>query len=178
MVDIKDFEGVYQVSNTGKVKSLERIVASRCGNRTVKERILGINTKNDYVKVILSNKEKRRAASVHKLVAETFIPNIENKPMINHKNGIKHDNRVENLEWCTQSENVYHANRIGLSNHARGENVAFSKLEEEDVLLIIKLINRGCLEHKIADLFGIKQSAVNSIKLNKTWKHVDRNKKI
>lgn len=177
--DIKGFEGLYQVSNTGKVKSLERYVPARNnGLRVVRERILGKNTKDDYVKIILCDGDRKRVDSVHRIVAEFFIPNPKNLPMINHKNGVKHDNRVENLEWCTQSDNVLHANRIGLCDTAKGERNIHSKLQEEDVLLIVKLLERGLLEHSIATLFKIKQSTVNSIKLNKTWKHVDRNKKI
>ena len=66
------------------------------------------NPLNDYQKIHLSKNGKQKAYSIHQLVAKTFIPNPKNLPQINHKNGIKHDNRVENIEWCTNKENSLH----------------------------------------------------------------------
>lgn len=99
--DIKGFEGIYQISNMGRVKSFK---ADPNG------RILSIkNSKGDYLNIVLCHGNKRRSVKVHRLVAEAFIPNPDNKPEVNHKDGNKQNNRVGNLEWATRIENQRHA---------------------------------------------------------------------
>lgn len=100
----------YEVSNLGRVKSLEKKVYNKRGNlhRKWPERILKQSHNTfGYLQVNLSNRSRMRI--VHRLVAETFLPNPQNYPVVNHKNGIKDDNRVENLEWCTVSYNTWHS---------------------------------------------------------------------
>lgn len=108
--DIDGFEGCYQVSNIGRVKSLKRVVMRKDGKPlTVHERILKAYKNEDgYLLVRLSGNGKERAASVHRFVAETFIPNPGNKPQVNHINEDKTNNCVNNLEWVTNIENVNH----------------------------------------------------------------------
>ena len=110
--DIVGYEGLYQVNNLGKIKSLKRVDNN---NHIVKEKILkGCYDKDGYLKVILYN-GKNKTYRVHRLVAQTFIPNPDNKPQVNHISGNKKDNSIQNLEWVTSKENVNHAWKTGLS---------------------------------------------------------------
>lgn len=105
--DIRGYEGLYQVSNMGRVKSLERITTRKNGvTLPIKEKILqyGIDRKGYYFVGLYKN-SKGENKSIARLVAEAFISNPENKPEVNHINTIRTDNRIENLEWCTHKEN-------------------------------------------------------------------------
>ncbi|MDM0987481.1 NUMOD4 domain-containing protein [Clostridium perfringens] len=111
--EIKGYEGMYQISNLGRVKALERI-DSRGLRR--KEKILKYNnTKNGYLEAVLCKNGKTKHITVHRLVAIHFIENINNLPIVNHIDGNKQNNKVDNLEWCTYSYNVKHAFRTGLA---------------------------------------------------------------
>lgn len=99
--DIAGYEGIYQVSDQGHIRNVKR----------GRERQLHYNN-NGYVQVVLSRENKREHPLVHRLVALAFIPNPEGKPQINHKNGVKTDNRPDNLEWCTMGENLKHRHRV------------------------------------------------------------------
>lgn len=108
--DIPHYEGHYQVSNLGRVKSLYyRNNNSFIPNR---EKILKQLDANGYKRVRLFEKGIHNQFSVHRLVAQVFIPNPENKPCINHIDGNKENNKVDNLEWCTYSENEQHSRKV------------------------------------------------------------------
>jgi len=114
-VDIPNVEGFYQVSNHSRIKSLKRTVIKEGHPYIVNEKILTNRTKVNYIYYTLMSADGSKiTVSLHRLVGTIFIPNPENKPEINHKNGIKSDPRITNLEWATQSENRHHAVDTGL----------------------------------------------------------------
>ena len=115
----------YQVSNLGRVKSLERKVKSKNGSyRTVREKILkpGKNIKG-YLRVCICEKGKKKNMTIHRLVAEAFLTNQENLPQINHINEIKEDNRVENLEYCTAKYNSNFGTRTKRLSKSQSKSV-------------------------------------------------------
>lgn len=112
MESIKDYEGIYEISNYGRVKSLSRLIKNS-NNRITKEKILKATyDKDKYLSIGLSKEGKTKTFKVHRLVAEAFIPNKENKRTVNHINGNKEDNRVDNLEWSTDREQMVHCKEV------------------------------------------------------------------
>lgn len=168
--DIVGYEGFYQVSNLGKIKGLDRFVSSshNC-KRLVKGKIIKPTIRVCYHKVCLSKPNQIWQVSVHRLVALHFIENPENKPQVNHKNGIKTDNRVDNLEWCTTFENRQHAFDTGLQKAIKGEKHYISKLTEKDVLDIRK---SSLLQRELSLIYGVHRVCISQVKLRKTWKHI------
>lgn len=115
-IDIKDYYGLYQINKNGEVKSLNRLVRHRSGFRTIPERILTTNIYRDgYARTTLCKYGIEKQILIHRLMAIAFIPNTKNKPFINHIDGNKQNNALENLEWCTSSENAIHSYKNGLS---------------------------------------------------------------
>ena len=114
--DLAEYEGLYQVSNTGIVKSYDRKVSCKSGaTRLCKGKILKqFENERGYLCVVLTKDKKSKIAKVHRLVAKTFLDNFDNKPQVNHIDGDKRNNNIGNLEWVTNSENMLHAYAIGL----------------------------------------------------------------
>jgi hypothetical protein len=131
--EIEDTEGVYEVSNYGQIRTVSRtVIRDNQGNFEKKGQIIkSYLTPKGYCRTSIKKGGKFKNLMVHRLVADAFIPNLDNKPLVNHKNGIKNDNRSENLEWCTSSENQIHAYDNGL----RKPNVKYAvKCIELDIM--------------------------------------------
>lgn len=172
--DVKGYEGVYQVSNLGNVKSLDREVNSRYGGKRKVEGVLlkFLPDKDNYSRVNLKKNQKGKTILVHRLVAAAFIDNKENKPQVNHINGIKNDNNVENIEWVTLSENRRHAYDTGLQNgiNRRGEKNNFSKMTKKQVLEIRSTYKKGVVTYKeLSAKFNISSGCIGSIIRKKSW---------
>lgn len=165
------YEGLYMVSNLGRIMSLPkattygRIISQR-------ERPKG----SGYMTVELYKDNKGHSARVHRLVAQAFIPNVDRKPEVNHKNGVRSDNRVENLEWVTRSENELHAYReLGKKPNRpwAGKPRLFArKLTDEQVEQIRKDTRPSS---QIAREYDVSKTTICSIKNGKIYKETYKN---
>lgn len=175
--DIKGYEGHYQVSDCGRVKSLARIVEKRNGYFGNKKENFLKPSKNrkGYLNVKLCKKTDgiyiEKSVLIHRLIANEFLENPLNKPQVNHKNGIKDDNRADNLEWATGSENVIHSLENKLKIPQKGSEHGMSKLTEKEVLEI-RTIGRTKTLKEVAKIYNVDMSLISLILLKKAWKHL------
>lgn len=163
--DIINFENYYQISSSGNLKNVRTGRIKKWGNHT-----------RGYLITTLCRSGYNKSVSAHRLVAQAFIPNPKKKPCVNHKNGIKYDNKIENLEWCTHQENTDHAVRnklVGehkIKKRRKGADHPLIKLSTEEILYIRanhKIIKTSVL----AKMFNISSSAVGNIGARRTRKY-------
>ena len=186
--DVVGLEGIYQVSSEGRIKSVSRNVqyynplADRECVRHLREKIMKPQlSKRGYYLVcspVPSDNGVRTSLSIHRIVAKAFLDNPDNKPTVNHKNGNKLDNRLQNLEWATFSENLQHAYDTGLAKSViskftrRGEDHHKVKLSNSDIVEIKKLRAKGLKLKEIASLYSVSFSLISQICLGDIWKHL------
>ena len=135
-------------------------------------------TNENYQRVEVTIKGKRKRFCLHKLLAETFIKNDnpKEKTQVNHKDGNKHNNKLDNLEWATPSENTKHAIKNGLhipyfsKYHLKGEKSFASKLKNKDIRYIRESSKKGV---KLAKKFNVSSACISRIRNNKDWKHIN-----
>ena len=165
--DIKDYEGLYQISNHGNVKSLTRKVKCKNGKfRIIREKILTpMTTKNGYLTVNLWKNNSSKTYLIHRLVAEAFIPNPENKPEVNHKDTYKWTNYTSNLEWNTRPENTIHSYKMKLrENQKKKISNMNKKLKSKKVAqydLNMNLIKTFPSASEAARYYNYSQSAIS-----------------
>lgn len=168
------YEGSYEVSNLGRVRSVSRVISSiKSGkpfHRKHQGKILAPRINRWGYQQIHLGKETT-THSIHKLVAQAFIC-IKPSPrhQVNHINGVKTDNRVANLEWVSCSENVQHAFGTGLNHHS--ERSSATSLTADQVMEIRRRRNEGEKLVSLASAFGMSVSGVHAIAQGKNWKHL------
>lgn len=175
--DVLGFEGRYQISNFGRLKTLTRVVIEPRRSYVRQGKIMNKYTNRDgYYRVKLYNGDASfKNESVHRLVAETFIGNPNNLPEINHIDGNPFNNHVSNLEFCTKEHNVKHAYSTGLKKRENytGEGNACSKLKKEQVIAIREEYATGTTSYtKLAKKYNTVIGNIDFIIKRKTWADV------
>mgnify|MGYP003653756265 CR=1 FL=1 len=164
--EVCGYEGFYSVSNLGRIKSLDRTII-RKGGSIVNYKSVIIKTndnKNGYHSYVLQKIGVCKTYVIHRLVAKEFIPNPLNLPCINHINGIKTDNRVENLEWCTHSQNNAHAHRTGLNYVSESNRECNRKRLSKVVVNVVtgeEYTSCGEAANKIGMRYGMLKKRLN-----------------
>lgn len=163
---IDGYEGLYMVSDQGRVMGTPK--------RTHYGHVLAlVKKRTGYVRVCLTKDGKKRYFAVHRLVASAFVGNPEHKPEVNHLNGIRFDNRAENLEWVTRSENEKHAFRVlGKAPNApwRNSQRKFARAFTDDQARAIRNDGRGDTE--LARLLGVSKTTIRNIRNRTIYKEV------
>lgn len=158
--EIEGYDGLYLISDKGRVKSLPRTLQFGKNKRTTKEVFLsGSNNGNGYRYVTLCSDGIQTREYIHRLVAKAFLPNPEEKEEVNHKNGDKQDNELENLEWATRLENQRHAYDTGL---AKGNIDELSLTAKRMIIDLAE--SRKYTNVELSEVFGISKSKINKIK--------------
>lgn len=172
--ELPNTEGRYLISSYGRIKSLPFIKKGNKSEYLTKEKIIKTGADKDgYRLFVYSINSVRTTTKVHRLVAELFIPNPQNKPQVNHKDSIRDNNHYTNLEWVTEKENTQHGVDYGAIKPTNGETNGMSILKELDVIAIRKAHAKGGLTYKdIAKDYNVNDHTIGKIVRRENWKHL------
>jgi hypothetical protein len=173
-VAINDYEGLYEVSNLGKVRSIARKITYSDGRvYNYPSKILSINFCGKYKLpyVHLYKESKRESRLLHRIVAKAFIPNPDNKTDVNHIDGDRKNNASSNLEWATRLENMQHGFKTGLINNT-GINHGNNLYSEEQIQEVVNMIFLGYKQSEISNKTGVKIGTIQAIRQGKQWIHI------
>lgn len=157
------YEGFYQASSLGNIRSLDRIVQCKAHSTKLKGRQLSQRLNGSYLSCGLCVKGVKKTFWVHRLVAQSFFLNPDQKPQVNHINGIKTDNRACNLEWCTSKENSVHAVKMHLFKR---------KLTDAQVVKIYNLYCEGADIYHLANQYNVHYTTISNIGIGKSFRHL------
>lgn len=166
------YEEIYEVSNLGRVKGLNRLSSS--GKRLQSKIKKPSYNRKKYLIMSLHKDGINKTNSVHRLVAKAFIPNVNNLPQVNHKDGIKIHNYVDNLEWVTNLENMQHAVIMGLLGDRTGEKNGKALSSNKEVEIIIERYNNGEKASEISKSTGFKIGYIREILFGKSWQNIEK----
>jgi hypothetical protein len=161
----------YAVSDQGRIKRLTSRTCGKAGHVLKPNARKRPNGARAYLMVSLCADGRVTSRAVHRLVAEAFVPAVDGKPEVNHKNGDRFDNRASNLEWTTSSENQLHAYAIDLQS-AQGEKNGQAKLQAVDVFEIVARYDALVPTPRIAEDFGVSETTVRDIAAGRSWAHI------
>lgn len=171
--EIPGYSGRYGASSDGRIWSFPKRTKTGYGAQHDGKFLKDAEQGRGYRFVNISGSDgKQKTKLVHRLVAMAFLPNPNNFPEVNHKNGVRHDNRVENLEWCNGSQNMQNAIERGTFDR-KGSKHPLAKLTEEKVKLIRDVYASGKMQQKeIAEALGIHKSLVSQVTRRIIWQHI------
>lgn len=160
-------EGIFVTSNKGRFKRIfnKRYPVDKLAKPFIHK------DGDGYVQVPTCHLGQKTYHLAHRAVALAFIPNLLNLPDVNHKDGNKSNNCVENLEWCTKSENMKEAYRMGLAKSRKGEESNWSKLTEVQVLEI-RAIGKSMKQKELSDIYGVDRRTISKIINRERWGHI------
>jgi hypothetical protein len=165
--DIPNYEGLYYATIDGKIFSHGKTLKFGRNERKTMAKEKKQSTHNQgYLRVVLSHGRINKGFLVHRLIAMVFLPNPENKPMVNHKDGNKKNNHVSNLEWCTRKENELHAKNHGLK--PSGQRNGSSKITDDDAEYIRKNYIKRINSNQLSKKFNISREQIQRIANNKS----------
>lgn len=172
MKDIEGFEGLYAVTEDGRVWSYPKWWGGKLGNQNHNGKwIIQETLRRNYKRVTLRKNGKVKRITVHRLVAFAYLPIVAGKNVVNHLDGDPSNNHVNNLEWCTTQENGMHSSKMGRTQ--RGTKNNHNVLNEDEVREIRKMYSAGITQPEIGRIYGITQSAVHLITSRKNWYWLD-----
>jgi hypothetical protein len=167
--DILGYEGIYQISSHGRLKSLARV---DCKGQKRKERIISLANDVDGYKICTLSKDRvNKNVRIHRLVAQAFIENPHNLPQVNHIDSVRHNNFVENLEWCTSKQNTEHS--VKLKRHSYCDRNGASVLTNKQVL---EIYHSTLSTKRLSDMYGVGTLAITRIKNGYMWSMITGHK--